>query len=670
LKNFLKTASQSGYGYQGFGADLLRTTAVGGAPAGASKELSGGSADYSRTNIQVEGVDEADIVKNDGKYIYVASVRNVSIVDAYPADNLKILSFIDVNGTAEEIFINQDKLVVFGRQNYDFYWAEESVGIAKSDFMPPYYFSPKSFIRIYDISDRENPNLVKDVVFDGDYYDSRMIGDHVYVIVNQPITYTDDDIILPKIKYDDALVSVAPNEIYYFDFPYYSYRLTTIFSVDIGTLGVDKKSYLTGYTQTIFVSTDNIYLTSQKEISSVDYQWKIIEKVILPAVDFSTAIQIKKTMNGNSTFYEKEAKIQNLFENYFNKLPESEKKNFEQKMADKYKDAEAELQKELQKTNVYKILIDDGNIDYIGKGEVPGRPLNQFSMDEYDGHFRIATTTGNIWDETSRNHIYVLDENLNIVGRVEDLAPGEKIYSVRFIGKRAYMVTFKKVDPLFVIDLSDPINPKVLGKLKIPGYSDYLHPYDESHIIGIGKEAVEASEEEVGSRDLNFAWYQGVKISLFDVSDVEHPKEVSKFNIGDRGTDSQALSDHKAFLFSRDKNLLIIPILLAEIDESKYPNGVEANTYGDYVWQGAYVFELTLDKGFVLKGKISHDTADAMLKSGYYYSSPYSVKRSLYIDSIVYTVSDKMVKANRLDDLREISSVELPYSETSYPWYE
>ncbi|NIP67558.1 hypothetical protein GWM83_02345, partial [Candidatus Bathyarchaeota archaeon] len=114
------------------------------------------------------------------------------------------------------------------------------------------------------------------------------------------------------------------------------------------------------------------------------------------------------------------------------------------------------------------------------------------------------------------------------MGRLEDLAPGEKIYSARFMGDRGYLVTFRKVDPLFVLDLSQPTNPKVLGKLKIPGYSDYLHPYDENHIIGVGKETVAAEQGD-------FAWYQGVKISLFDVTDVEDPREIDKYEIGDRG---------------------------------------------------------------------------------------------------------------------------------------
>ncbi|UCH70513.1 MAG: beta-propeller domain-containing protein, partial [Candidatus Bathyarchaeota archaeon] len=296
-------------------------------------------------------------------------------------------------------------------------------------------------------------------------------------------------------------------------------------------------------------------------------------------------------------------------------------------------------------------------IEIEANGEVPGYVLNQFSMDEHESYFRIATTIRHVstsWDDvSSKNHVYVLDMNLDIVGRLEDLAPGETIYSARFMGERCYLVTFRKIDPLFVIDLEDPRSPRVLGQLKITGYSDYLHPYDENHIIGIGKETVAAEEG-------NFAWYQGVKISLFDVTDVENPKEIDTYEIGDRGTDSPVLMDHKALLFDKSKDLLVIPVLVAEIDEEKYVGEVPPYIHGDFVWQGAYVFDISLDEGLFLKGGITHlEDSNDLAKSGYYFSSPYSVKRSLYIDNMLYTISDKKIQMNNLEDLEEINEVEL-----------
>ena len=218
------------------------------------------------------------------------------------------------------------------------------------------------------------------------------------------------------------------------------------------------------------------------------------------------------------------------------------------------------------------------------------------------------------------------------------------------MGDRGYLVTFKKIDPLFVLDLSDPEEPQVLGELEITGYSDYLHPYDETHIIGIGKETVAAEE---GS----FAWYQGIKISLFDVTDVAAPKEIAKYEIGDRGTDSPILSDHKAFLFDKDKNLLVIPVTVAEIDPSRYPGGVPPNAYGEPVWDGAYVFHISLEQGLVFRGKITHSNGGAELSIWRYYGSSHSIKRSLYIDNVLYTVSDFKIKMNSLTDLGEINEL-------------
>ncbi|MGD2200607.1 MAG: beta-propeller domain-containing protein, partial [Candidatus Bathyarchaeota archaeon] len=307
-------------------------------------------------------------------------------------------------------------------------------------------------------------------------------------------------------------------------------------------------------------------------------------------------------------------------------------------------------------TKIFKINVDEESITYVAEGNVPGRVLNQFSMDEHDGYFRIATTNGHVSrsGSSTSNNVYVLNQSLGVVGSLEGLAPGEDIYSARFMGDRCYLVTFKKVDPLFAIDLADPENPTVLGKLKIPGYSDYLHPYDENTLIGVGKETVEAEEGD-------FAWYQGVKISFFDVSKVENPREIDKIEIGDRGTDSPVLRDHKAFLFSRSKNLLVIPILEAEIDSEDYSGDVPPNAHGEYVYQGAYVFHISRERGIELRGRVSHiEGEEDYLKSGFHFESEYMVERSLYIEDTLYTISGRLIKMNYLGDLSEAGRVELP----------
>jgi inhibitor of cysteine peptidase len=297
-------------------------------------------------------------------------------------------------------------------------------------------------------------------------------------------------------------------------------------------------------------------------------------------------------------------------------------------------------------TTIHRFSFEKGSINYVGSGKTPGRILNQFSLDEYEGKLRVATTKGNLWSGSSRNNLYVLDENMKIAGKLEDLAPGERIYSVRFMGKKAYVVTFKKVDPLFLIDFSD-LNPKVLGKLKIPGYSDYLHPYDENHIIGIGKDAIDAEEG-------NFAWYQGLKMAMFDVSDVENPKEVDTVLLGARGSESPVLHNHKAFLFDKEKQLLVIPATLTE-----KKNNAKPNEYGDFVFQGALVFQVT-PTGFKLRGNVTHiEDPQTYLKSGYYFESQSAIERSLYINDVLYTFSASRLQLNSLHDLQTLRKIDL-----------
>jgi inhibitor of cysteine peptidase len=247
-----------------------------------------------------------------------------------------------------------------------------------------------------------------------------------------------------------------------------------------------------------------------------------------------------------------------------------------------------------------------------------------------------------------QNNVYILNMDLDIAGKLEDIAPGEKIHSARFMGDTFYLVTFRKVDPLFVINLSDPYSPKILGELEITGYSDYLHLYDESHVIGVGKETVAAEEGD-------FSWYQGVKISLFDVTDVTEPKELAKYEIGDRGTDSPVLNDHKAFLFDREKNLLVLPVLVAKVNESQYPNGVPPYTYGEIVWQGVYVFtiSLELEEKIMLRGTITH------IENGNVHNASNYVTRALLIGEVLYTISNSKIKMNSLADLSEIKELNL-----------
>jgi len=310
-------------------------------------------------------------------------------------------------------------------------------------------------------------------------------------------------------------------------------------------------------------------------------------------------------------------------------------------------------------TSLYRVSINGLQLNFEAKGNIPGNVINQYAMDEYNGNFRVATN----WQELDSkiNNVYVLNQNLTTIGKLEGLGQNENLHSVRFMGDKCYLVTFKKTDPLFVIDLSQPTNPTVLGELKIPGYSDYLHPYDESHLIGVGKEAVD-------SQQYDFAYYQGLKLSLFDVSNVNNPVQLANYIIGDRGTDSPVLNDPKAFLFDKSKNLLVIPVSLAIVGNSTFDQygQSKASAYGQTVWQGAYVFSLTTDGGFTLKGTVTHLDSTLLNSQGqlansydYYNTQNQWIMRSLYIGNTLYTISNGEVKLNSLTDMTQIAQVTL-----------
>jgi uncharacterized secreted protein with C-terminal beta-propeller domain len=509
-----------------------------------SRAQSYGGSDYSQTNVQVEGVDEGDTVKTDGTYVYVVSGQKVVIVKAYPPEEAAIVSTILVDATVKQIFMNQARLAVF------------SENVTQSGF--------RSIVKVYDVSDKQNPIAGRDEAFDGRYYASRMMGDYVYVVIRQGVCTTPEgEVALPKAYMKEATVTTPANRIYYSDVASWGYVYTTIVAANMQE-DTEPSSYRTvmmPQEAKLYVSCENIYLAAYTE---------------------------------STTF-------------------------------------------------IHRIHIDQDEIEIAADGQVPGSVLNQFSMDEHEDHFRIATTS-NSWPPN--NQLYVLNMELEKVGSLTDIAPTETIHSVRFMGDIAYLVTFKKVDPFFVIDLSNPNDPNILGELKITGYSDYLHPFDESRVIGVGKETA-----DVGS----FAWHQGVKISLFDVSDPTEPNELAKYVIGDRGSDSPVLTDHKAFLFDKRRNLVVLPVLETKLNASQSPYLASLWTYGTPVWQGACVFAVSPEEEekLSLRARITH------FEDGNVSDSSRHITRALYIEDVLYTISTAEIKLNSLLDFRELCVLDL-----------
>ena len=242
------------------------------------------------------------------------------------------------------------------------------------------------------------------------------------------------------------------------------------------------------------------------------------------------------------------------------------------------------------------------------------------------------------------------------------------MYSSRFIGDKVYFVTYKTVDPLFVVDLKDETSPKVLGKLKIPGYSTYLHPYDENHLIGIGMETKETVNRNSQGKVISTrAQIIGMKMALFDISDVNNPKQISSTVIGDRRTTSAILTNPKALLFSKEKSLIAIPVNNYnedfEIKDSSETYSSLINSYKNYnkkrIAEGYMVYDISVENGLKLKGIITHEISDEEKNTGYSYSNTSKLLRGMYIEDKLYTVSENQIKVNELKDLKQIADLKI-----------
>lgn len=614
------------------------------------------SPDHSTTNVQVEGVDEGDIIKTDGKYIYQVNRERVVIARAYPAKDMNIESIINFGENdfyPLEMYLEDNKLIVIGNSymtygpsiRYDSGGITPDDGMAES--MPekkviidpkiarPVFLSETVKVYVFDISNKSKVKEIRNFEIEGNYVSSRKIGNYLYLIANKYADYyriINDKETKPAPSYKDSAVGEEIIDIDLKHVHYFPGHIQPNYMIvaGINVAENDEKAQIStflGSGQNVYASLQNLY------IAVTDYQ--PVKKINTPTNETNT--ESKERVEPDTVTVEP-----GVVNNVTVTVRPGKAIAVEPIMMQ-------------ENTLVYKFNLNNGMASYISRGRVLGRILNQFSMDEHEGYFRIATTTGDIWrdDEfTSKNNVYVLDNLMNTIGSVLDIAPGEQIYSVRFMGERAYMVTFKLTDPLFVIDLKNPQEPKILGALKIPGYSDYLHPYDENHIIGFGKDSVEVKGQ---------AFYTGMKIAMFDVSDVSNP--ILKFSeiIGDRGTESELLRNHRALLFSKEKGIMAFPVTVMEVKSGNKFSRDGFPNYGEFTFQGAYVYSIDPTDGFVLKGRITHLSREDMLKSGWdWYNSNKNISRIIYIDDTLYTISNKILKANKMDDMKEINWIEIP----------
>lgn len=557
-----------------------------------SSSSSSNTKDYSTTNIQVENVDEADIVKTDGDYIYSISEDNVIITDVKDPKQPKVVATIksEDDDIPEDIILYKDKLVVIS---------------TKGNQTQRYYYNNRmnTVVKIYNITSREKPVLTKSYEMYEPYYTSRCIDNVLYVISSGNLRKEDDKIVVGYNE-DNMEKEMSIDKIKYLK-DVKTTKQTLISTVDLNNETADIKldSYLMNISNA-YVSENAIYLLNQK----YNNDSKIPIKLLFGF----------KGVFGLEDYYEMDSES-----GYY--------------------------------TEIYKFDIKE-NVEYKAKTKVKGKTINQYSLDEKDNHLRIA-----LYDNDG-SRVAIFDEDLKQIGISDNVAKGEKMYSSRFIGDKVYFVTYKTIDPLFVMDLSNETKPKVLGKLKIPGYSTYLHPYDENHIIGIGMETKEIINRNSNGKVISTtAKVVGMKMALFDVSNVNSPVQISSVVIGDSRTTSAILTNPKALLFSKEKSLIATPVNNYSQDfEVTSSNNYETmiNNYTKYSKpynaEGYFVYNINVQDGFKLKGVITHEKTNAT----YYYSNS-KLLRGLYIDNNLYTVSETMIKVNELDSLKAVGELKL-----------
>lgn len=577
-------------------ADNAGSIGIDSASSTESSSSSSNTKDYSTTNIQVENVDEADIVKTDGDYIYSISEDNVIITDVKDPKQPKVVATIksEDDDIPEDIILYKDKLVVIS---------------TKGNQTQRYYYNNRmnTVVKIYNITSREKPVLTKSYEMYEPYYTSRCIDNVLYVISSGNLRKEDDKIVVGYNE-DNMEKEMSIDKIKYLK-DVKTTKQTLISTVDLNNETADIKldSYLMNISNA-YVSENAIYLLNQK----YNNDSKIPIKLLFGF----------KGVFGLEDYYEMDSES-----GYY--------------------------------TEIYKFDIKE-NVEYKAKTKVKGKTINQYSLDEKDNHLRIA-----LYDNDG-SRVAIFDEDLKQIGRSDNVAKGEKMYSSRFIGDKVYFVTYKTIDPLFVMDLSNEAKPKVLGKLKIPGYSTYLHPYDENHIIGIGMETKEIINRNSNGKVISTtAKVVGMKMALFDVSNVNSPVQISSVVIGDSRTTSAILTNPKALLFSKEKSLIAIPVNNYSQDfEVTLSNNYETmiNNYTKYSKpynaEGYFVYNINVQDGFKLKGVITHEKTNAT----YYYSNS-KLLRGLYIDNNLYTVSETMIKVNELDSLKAVGELKLKNTE-------
>ncbi len=613
-----------------------------------------GATKTSTTNNQVAGVDEADFIKNDNKYLYVVANKTFRIVQAWPADQATQVAKIDIDGEPRKLFVEGNRALIYvavprpvktattnGGSSSSSSSGGSSGGYAggsTSECTYGYDCVPsgdgtQTKILVFDITNRANPTKQREITLSGSLLSARRIGNAVHTVVVEPYGNIEGlEHYLDPNKY--TCDSTAPLE---------TQKQTAIANWESLRAANLAKVAAVNVMETIPSAKEN---GGDAVAACAGY----FRPNVAEGTTFTTLFSIDMGENaGNATSatvisdpgvtYASETGL-------YMAVPHQKTDGYGW-----YGDMAGEEQ--ASTVHKFRVGATPTLTGYEASGIVKGRVLNQFSLDEWQGHLRVATTTGHTPDPKVHSTMSVLerkDKALVLTGKVDNIAPTEDIRSVRFDGSRGFVVTFKKTDPLYVFDLGNPSLPSIAGELKIPGFSTYMHMMDAQHLLTIGYDA-----DDQGS----FAWFAGVRLQIFDVSDMKNPQLAHTEIIGTRGSSSEALTNHLAFNYYAEKNLLALPMTICE--------GGSGGSFGtNMTFSGLLVYDVTTQTGFTKHGAVAHPNNSSgtgyenSACSNWWTNASSEVKRSVIMDDVVYSVSERRVKVNNLANLSsDIATISL-----------
>lgn len=620
------------------------------------------NADHSDTNNQEEGVDEADIVKTDGQYLFILSGKQLMVFDPIPAPETSELSRIEIDGTPNEMFLYKDVVMVFSSM-----WPEQ----VPDDIWPEVDHSDLSYdilkITLVSLNDPTHPELLREVYVEGYYQSSRRIDASARVVIYsyprgpELQTWVDLD------EYCDWSTGICDEEA--LDAAYDELEAQNKAILD----NTELDDWLPRYYEVNHTSGDSVYSEGMLAECSNHYHpqdprgFGFITVMTVVMDDPGTKQPDIAVVADSGIVY---ASTQSL---YLAEYPDN--------IWDWWDFEEGDTPDSTSEVHKFDIHSDANQAVYVATGSVTGFVLNQFSMSEYQGYLRVATTSGN-WEDSWSNNVFVLEQNddaLDVIGEVNEIAPGEEIYSARFMQDKGYVVTFFQTDPLFTMDMADPTNPRMKGELEIPGYSSYIHPLDEDHLLTIG---VPGDEENVTG---------GVSLQIFDVSDLTNPQQTHIYTFGEWWSAwSEAQYNHKAFLYYAPDQLLSIPVTYYgyddyydDDDDTPMDDDDDNDTWDDDdddtpvtsaddddpfefddYFTGFLVFNVTTDQGFTPLFAADHTDFQGEGLDDYYYwySSP---RRSVVIGDFLYTLSTFGLLVTDLQTQEDVKAIEMPWED---PW--